>query len=372
MNRPPDKILVFRIGQIGDTVAALPCLWVIRKQFPDASIVVLSEIPTKNNHLPPEAVLPVSGLVDGFEKYPGGASVKNFFVAWRQLRQLRQQGFSTLVYLTPSSRTPKQRLRDQFFFRLCGIKYFLATKGFAETLQPRLEDGTLARLPREADALLGRLKCDGLPVPAHGKGCMDLQITEQEKTRVENWWKQNIGSQAVSNGWIAICIGGKTSTQCWPVERYAEVVCKLIEVHGLYPVIIGGKEDREAGIKLLDKWNTGLCAAGELTVRESVALMEKARFYLGNDTGVMHLAAAVSLPCIGVFSGRNPPGIWEPYGSGHKVLRFEVPCAGCHLAFCNRELQCLTNISVEQVYAACVEVLHRVTSSVDPNLSRKI
>jgi len=83
---------------------------------------------------------------------------------------------------------------------------------------------------------------------------------------------------------------------------------------------------------------TGLCAAGELSVRESAALMEGARFYLGNDTGVMHLAAAVSIPCVGVFSARNWPGIWEPYGHGHKVLRFDVPCSGCHLAVCNKTL----------------------------------
>jgi ADP-heptose:LPS heptosyltransferase len=94
-------------------------------------------------------------------------------------------------------------------------------------------------------------------------------------------------------------------------------------------------------------------------VRESAALMESARFYLGNDTGVMHLAAAVGLCCVAVFSARNWPGIWEPYGKGHRMLRFDVPCSGCHLTVCDKDLHCLREITVEQVYQACVEVITR-------------
>jgi ADP-heptose:LPS heptosyltransferase len=156
---------------------------------------------------------------------------------------------------------------------------------------------------------------------------------------------------------VAICAGGKASSQLWPWERYAEVVRLLIAKHGIFPVIIGGTEDREVGKKLLASWGTGLCSAGELSVRESAALMEDARFYLGNNTGVMHLAAAVGIPCVAVSSARDWPGIWEPYGSGHKVLRFDVPCSGCKLEACDKELQCLKGIQVQEVYEACVELI---------------
>jgi len=356
-SRKVKHLLVFRIGQIGDTVAAVPSLWVLRQQFPDARIVILSEIPAKKSHLPPETVLPPQGLVDGFEKYPGGASLRNFFIAWRQIRQLSKQGFDTLVYLTPSGRTRRQRLRDQFFFRLCGIKRFMAGKGFYKTLRPRLPNGTLAALPREADALLERLRLDGMPVPAHGAGCMDLRITKAERSKADHWWRQNAEACPMPKGWVAVCTGGKFTSKLWPWERYAAVVRLLIKKHGLFPVIIGGKEDREIGEKLLFQWGTGLCAAGDLSVRESAALMGRARFYLGNDTGAMHLAAASGKPCVAIFSARDWPGIWEPYGKGHKILRFDVPCSGCRLAVCDQQLQCLTNIQVHDVYQACKEVL---------------
>jgi heptosyltransferase III len=357
LNPSPKRILVFRIGLIGDTVAAVPSLWALRRQFVDAHIVVLSEIPAKQTHLPPETVLPPSGLVDGFEKYPGGASLKNFLAAWKQVRQLRKQGFDTLVYLTPSTRTKKQRLRDHLFFRLCGLKHFLATKGFEDNLHPRLPDGKLATKASEADALLNRLKLDDLPVPARHEGCMDLRITEIERHTARDWWLKKMGDRPKPNRWVAICTGGKLTSKLWPWERYGLVGRLLIEKQGLFPVIIGGREDREIGEKLLASWGTGLCASGELSVRESAALMEDAQFYLGNDTGVMHLAAAVGKPCVAIFSARDWPGIWEPYGKGHKVIRFDVPCSGCQLAVCDKDLKCLRSIEIQQVYEACVAVI---------------
>ena len=78
------NLLVFRFGQIGDTIASLPSLWVLRRQFPLARIVILSDIPPRKTRQPPESILPPAGLVDAFVKYPGGASAKHFFAAWRQ------------------------------------------------------------------------------------------------------------------------------------------------------------------------------------------------------------------------------------------------------------------------------------------------
>jgi hypothetical protein len=57
-----------------------------------------------------------------------------------------------------------------------------------------------------------------------------------------------------------------------------------------------------------------------------------------------------------VFSARDLPGKWTPYGRHHRVLRADVPCAGCMLEVCDRDLVCLTRIGVEQVLAAVAEV----------------
>ena len=355
MSQPHDRIIVYRFGQIGDTVAALPALWAIRRQFPRSEIVLLSEIPGQSNHLPPEAVIPATGLVDGFEKYPAGTSLKGILAARRCIVRLRKRGFRTLVYLVPSERTRKQRVRDEAFFRLAGLKRLLGTHGFSRA-EGHHANGIPFRHIHEADALLARLKEDGIEVPAAGEGSMDLRITGPELERAKGWWHAH-GNPTLPHGWIAVCAGAKVPSKLWPLERYAEVVARLIDRHGVFPVIVGGPEDRAAAETLLKRWKVGLCAAGELSVRESSALMSGARCYLGNDTGAMHLAAAVGLPCVAVFSARDWPGRWEPYGTGHRVLRFDVPCSVCKLEVCDKGLICLTNISVEQVYTACDAVL---------------
>lgn len=86
---------------------------------------------------------------------------------------------------------------------------------------------------------------------------------------------------------------------------------------------------------------------------ESAAVLKRSRGYLGNDTGTMHLAAMVGVPCVALFSARDYPGQWEPYGHGHAVLRHETDCAGCMLEVCHeRGNECLRLISEEEVFEA--------------------
>jgi heptosyltransferase-3 len=109
---------------------------------------------------------------------------------------------------------------------------------------------------------------------------------------------------------------------------------------------------------MISAWGGGLCAAGDLSVRESAALLQDAAFYLGNDTGAMHLAAAVGTPCIAIFSSLDWPGRWSPYGKGHQVFRVDVPCAGCLLEVCSQHHECLTGTSVNDVHQACCKLSH--------------
>ncbi len=355
----PKRLLIYRFGQLGDTVAALPSLWLLRQQYPDIEFTLLSEVPQKENHLGPEHVLP-SALIQTFIKYRGGSKLASILSQLKTLLKLRWQGYDTLVYLVPSIRTPRQRQRDAWFFRLVGIRQKWGLKGFPDEPYPRDPEARLKPVIAEADALLQRLAQDGLPEISPGGGSMDLAISASENKRVADWWQRQDGPAKAPRGWFALCCGSKWSSKQWPEQRYREVGRRLIDEHGLLPLIFGGPEDRQLGERLIADWGCGLCAAGELQVRESAALLQQARFYLGNDTGVMHLAAAVGRPCVGVFAAIDWPGRWHPYGKGHEVLRVEVPCGGCFQATCPLNNECLTEISVEEVYQACCRVIQRL------------
>ncbi len=369
MVRPlqPRRLLVFRFGQLGDTVIALPALWALRRQFPETHIALLSEVPSHGTHLPPEAVLPKEGLINDFLRYQGGVHWNRALDYAGRLWNLRRQRFDTLAYLVPTTRTVRQRQRDAGFFRLAGIRRLLGFNGFPADASPRGADGLPVPMEHEADALMRRLAADGVAVPGTGHGCMDLRITELERARVREWWTGHSEGMVPVRRWVAFCPGTKWPSKQWPVERFLVLGRRLWAEQGLLPVVLGGREDREIAAHLIAGWGAGRCAAGELSVRESAALLEQAAFYVGNDTGTMHLAAAVKTPCVGVFSAQDWPHRWHPYGDGHRVLQVPVPCSGCRLPVCDRELQCLTSIDVDEVYAACLETMASAGPLTKPN-----
>jgi len=92
--------------------------------------------------------------------------------------------------------------------------------------------------------------------------------------------------------------------------------------------------------------------------------MKHASVYLGHDSGPIHLAAAAGVPCVGIYSARNPAGTWFPYGNRHRVILHDVPCAGCKLSECTvYAKRCITSITVAEVLAAVEDLLQQAGSA---------
>ncbi len=343
------RLLVYRLGQIGDTVAALPALWAIREQLSQAQLTMLSEVPREGKNIAPEKVLPASGLIDAYLKYESRPGWQGIPRAIATALRLRRERFDAVAYLAPTIRQPRHRQRDEFFFKLAGLKHRLGFRAFPEDSYPRDAKGQPLPVTQEADALLARLKQDGFTIPEPGKGRMDLALTSTERARAQDW----LHTQAITQPWVAICAGAKWTSKKWDAARFQEIGKRIHAELGLLPVVMGGPEDREQAQALVQAWGHGAIAAGELSVRESAALMEHAKFYLGNDTGVMHLASAVGIPCINLFSALDWPGRWLPYGDHHINLRAKVDCAGCLSAECPHQNLCMDRLSVDLVWQAC-------------------
>jgi ADP-heptose:LPS heptosyltransferase len=82
--------------------------------------------------------------------------------------------------------------------------------------------------------------------------------------------------------------------------------------------------------------------------------MKRCRLFVGNDTGTMHMAAAVGLPCVAIFSSRERPGLWYPRGTGHKIFRTTIDCEGSGLIEClERGNECINRITKDEVRNAC-------------------
>ena len=336
---------------MGDSIVALPSFHAIRRHFCNDRLIMLS---SKNaGILNAEDIFLSPGLVNEVITYnPKLGGIRRLLEMGRLLKEIRRRNIHELVYLPPSVRRTKQLRRDVLFFRLCGIKKFYCVDKFTE-LVLREPDGRSRRLQRESEWLLAQLEKEKIPTDRNFEKLAGYVVSQKEIDRVDAIFPKKTGVPSV-----AFCIGGKSTTQKWPLERYQELGKRLLAEYSLEPVLLGGKDDRETSDRLIREWGRGTNLCGACTFRETAEVLKRCVLYIGNDTGPMHLAALVGTPCVAVFSARNNPGVWEPWGDQHTVIRKEVSCAGCELQVCNVPGHpCMTRTQVEEVFDAAKKYL---------------
>lgn len=353
------RVLVFRHGQLGDMIVALPAIWVIRRLWPQAQLTLLCDVHPGRKYVLGSEVFRGAGLFDSIEHYEvpdeSEGALPKTVRRIRLLARLRAGGYGAVVYLAPSIRKAEHVSRDARFFRWAGARRIYGASYFptVPTKQPGQPFRTAGH---EADLLLARLAADGLPVPPPGRGSLELGLGAAETAEVDEWLRP-----LPSDGgrrWLGVGPGSKMPAKRWPLERFGAVTQALVQQHDVWPVVFGGTEDREAGEQLLAACGRGHNAAGRLGVRASALALRRCALYLGNDTGTMHLAAAAGVPCVGVYSARDWPGAWYPYGVPQQVFRTEIDCEGCYLVECvERRNECLTRVSSGEVLVACTELL---------------
>jgi ADP-heptose:LPS heptosyltransferase len=342
------RILVFRIGHLGDTLLSLPALRAIRAAHRDASLVLLTNRDTSRATVTAWDVLEPARIFDDVLFFPVPSRTSDFVTLARSIRRLKP---SRVYYLPPLPRTRAQTARDWLFFRVgCGIDDLV---GLESTGPHPVRDanGALVRMQKESDRLVDWI-APALPAAAIDRRATRLEPAEGDRLRADQILRE---AGLHGSRLVAIGPGSKSQATQWPVDRYEEAVRRLLRVHpDLRVVVLGAPHERALAGSLCRAWGaSAVNLAGSVTLAQTAALLERCVLYVGNDTGTMHLAASVGTPCVAIFSARDNPGRWEPVGDGHVVLRREVPCAGCLLSTCVEQDQaCLKAIAVEDVVAA--------------------
>jgi heptosyltransferase-3 len=355
----PKSVLVFRIGSLGDTLVAVPALRAIRAHFPSARITLLCDRQVGRSYVLAPDLLRDTGLVDDFVDYPFDPSTSGRLLRplrmGRLLLAIRRRRFDALAYLAPSNRPAGSVARDRRFFRATGIARMLGFGGFPVFPMIR-PGGGFPEVPREADQLLARLASDGIAVPDPGGADPRLPVGERGRGELARW----LASQPPDGGrrWISASPGCKQPVNRWPLDRYEDVLRALISRHDVWPVVFGGPEDAEDARRIVRACGRGYVAAGALTLGASILAMGRCALHVGNDTGTIHMAAAAGTRCVGIYSSRNLPGLWFPYGRDHRILRTPIECENCELFACvERRMACLLAIPAARVIEACDDVL---------------
>jgi hypothetical protein len=178
----PKRIVVFRIGQLGDTIVALPAMWLVRKNYPAAYMALLCDRHPGKTHVVASDLLRGSRIFDEYLSYPVSESGE-FMRSGRMatlLANIRRKNFDTLVYLAPTNRTTEQIARDHRFFSLAGIRNFIGMHGF-EPLEPKQEGEPMVSSPPESELLFRRLETTGLKAESGDRSRMDLGLGEADE-----------------------------------------------------------------------------------------------------------------------------------------------------------------------------------------------
>jgi len=345
------KILVYHIGSLGDTLTSIPALRVVRASHPLAHITMMTDEQPGRRLVQANDILDGSGLIDDYIVYSAGSHLS----LARLLLRLRFERFDCLIYLVRSAQGGRRLLRDKLYFKLAGIKRLFCMQGGLGS-HGISKGSCLPRLPHVTDIFLSRLAASGMDVSLDGDVKSYLHIGSHEIDEVGRWLAELPSSRG--RKWVGIGIGGKMPVKLWPLERYERLVDRLIETFDVWPVIFGGPESLADGRQLVEHWKRGYVACGSLGIRAAIEALSMCSLFVGNDTGTIHMAVAAGVRCVGVYSSRDYPGLWEPYGWGHTVFRTPVRCEGCMLEECTAEnMKCILSISVEQVLLACRTII---------------
>lgn len=345
MERDIERVLIYRLGSLGDTVVALPCFHQVARAYPNAERRLLTNVPVHSKAPAAFSVLDGSGLVHDYIPYPiSTRNLAELIDLQRQIRAFRPQ---VLVYLTPR-RVASDVLRDAGFFRLCGITKLVGLPIASDARTNRLDPLTGWYEP-EANRLTRLLRGIG-HIDLKDAANWDLGLTLDEHKRAAE-----VLAKVQGRPLLACSVGTKVQAKDWGGENWRAVLRALTAELPEHAIVLVGAEPEKAVSEFAaaDWSNRSVNLCGQLTPRESAAVLARAQLFLGHDSGPMHLAAAVGAPCVAVFAARNRPKVWFPWGDRHHVIYHQTDCWGCDLENCVVEKKkCLTSITPAEVIMA--------------------
>jgi heptosyltransferase-3 len=309
----PDRVLIYRLGSIGDTAVALPCFKFLRKRFAKARLSLLTNHP-RQGEAPVMSVIGPMDLVDGVIPYNVGERDPRKLLSLS--RRIRAERPDLLIYLS-AYRGTLNLARDILFFRASGIRRVLGAPFSADLRAPRpigsdgMVEGEAARLARNL-ATLGQ-------VDVQSPYARNLCFTDKER----RFAGEKITPPFGGRRFIAAAVGAKIPSKDWGENAWEVALSTLAaSLPDIGLVMIGGLDDQPRSERLARVWRgPTLDLCGKATPRESAAVMAEAETFLGTDGGPMHLAAASNTRCCVVFGPYNQPGHWYPLGGPHHIVR---------------------------------------------------
>ncbi|MDQ3668055.1 MAG: glycosyltransferase family 9 protein [Acidobacteriota bacterium] len=347
------SVLVVRLRSIGDTVLSTPSLYALKRFLPHARIDILLE----------DWVAPVlEGVeyVDNIITLKRGSTATRAGVA-RQIRAARYDvaynlhGGTTATLLTRAS----------------GARHRV---GYSSYQYGRLHN----HLAPSPSLLWGRAQTHSVEqqlallgwtgVPVTDRPATRLAVTDQAAASISARLRA-AGLDEMSKPLAVIHPAAAFDTKQWATERFARVA-ECLASRGLAVVAITASTEAHVADKLQRHTTAPVVAFTHLSLPEVTALLSQARLFVGNDSGIAHMAAAVGAPAVVIFGSSNTAH-WGPWSEAPaEVVVEEMECQPCHGYFCEKfeQPECIKRVPVERVVGAIDRMLREANFSFTPRL----
>lgn len=336
------EILIVRFSSLGDLILTLPTVTALKQHYPNAHITFLTkerfaEIP--KNHPGVDRV-----AVEAESDAGIGKVIK--------VRRKLNPRYDLVLDLHA---TAKSRLLTRLIKTDALLTY---NKG---TIARRLLVRTGIRwgdFPHVVDRYLASLKQLGIQAAVNARPQINPPPTAHEEADVF-LAKHDIPSGAPLVGMSPMATW---PTKRWPAQSYAQLAKKVIDDLGIAVILFGSAPEWEPLEAIRQNVGRGIVnAAGLPSLMTTAALMARTQVFVSNDSGPVHLAAAVDVPVVAFFGPTVTEFGFEPRGPANVVLERDLPCRPCSLHGGNscrlKTLACLKEISPELAFQAVVERL---------------
>jgi len=336
------RLLVRSTNWIGDAVMTTPAIRSIRRSFPAAKITLLAK----------PWVLPVfahSPHVDRFLVYDVQGRHRGIAGRWRLVNDIRRKRFDAAILL-------QNAFEAALIAAAAGIPIRIGfdTDGRTPLLTHPVRRPPGIKRRHQTDYYLQILRGAGLVA---GDSRLELTLAEADRQRAV----RRVALEGIDSALPLVGLNPSATfgpAKQWPEDRYAALGDWLADRYGAQILIFGGPGDEALGQRISDAMGRRpVNLAGRTDLAEAMALIGMLDLFVTNDSGLMHVAAALDVPLIAIFGSTNPVTT-GPWGSCSRVVRTDVPCSPCLKPFCRYgHLDCMRRITVAQLQQEAATIL---------------
>ncbi len=334
-----DKLLVIRADGIGDLLNSTPAFSLLRENYPSAEITVLAR--------PLNApVLMGNPDVDRILIFARDGEHRGLKARLRFYRELRREQFQLVVAMQTAT-------WSHLVASLSGAPYRLGRyqKRFRTTLthawHGKYPKGETHEVDRNLE--LVRLVCSG-----EGTRKLRFRLLPNEldtaKAQLAAW-----GIRA-NTFLVGVHPGGSSFDKRWPEKQYAELADRLVQHYNATILLLHGPEEKALAHNIQQAMRSQGIVHAPATLRELGALLSRCSLVVCNDSGPMHIAAALDVPMVAVF-GPTDHIAWHPLSENASIVRRDMPCWPCSAHKCKIGWECTKNLPMEPVWEATTKTI---------------